>query len=91
MTNYKSIQGQSIYDVCMQTYGTLDRLIKLLTDNNIVGTEAPIPIGQLFTFDETLIFDIRTYNNNFKNKIFYCTALSEGASFDDSFDDGFDI
>ena len=71
--NYVSKQGQSIYDVCMQTYGTLDLLIKLCINNNIDGVEAGFPIGKIFTFDETLIFSQKIFNDNFNQKIFYST------------------
>jgi hypothetical protein len=33
LKNYKAVNGQSIYDVCLNTYGTLDRLIKQLVDS----------------------------------------------------------
>ena len=35
MLKFNSIAGQSIWDVCLNTYGTLDNMVKLLQDNDI--------------------------------------------------------
>jgi len=41
MLAYKSIDGQTIYDVCLMTYGSLDYLSKLINDNLTSQVEAP--------------------------------------------------
>jgi hypothetical protein len=52
---YAARAGQSIYDVCLATYGTLDRLFKLLVDNNVDGLNHNDASGLTFTFDTRLI------------------------------------
>ena len=34
---FKATYGQSIYDICLMTYGDFKYLYKLMLDNNIVG------------------------------------------------------
>lgn len=50
----QAVDGQSIYDVCLQVYGSLDKLIKLCTDNNITNIDI-IPNGKVFYYDTDLI------------------------------------
>ena len=50
---YQAINGQSIYDICLMTYGTFDLLGKLVTDN-LVSIDDTIVSGQQFTWDEML-------------------------------------
>lgn len=57
MKVYNAIAGQSIYDVCLQTYGTLDYLYKLLQDNGIAGVDVPVTSRQQFTWDDSLVVD----------------------------------
>lgn len=57
MKVYQSIAGQSIYDVCLQTYGSLDFLYKLLQDNSIAGVDVPVTSRQQFVWDDTLVLD----------------------------------
>ena len=57
MKLYKAIAGQSIYDVCLQTYGTLDYLYKLMQDNGIAGLDEDVYSGQQFQWDDNLVLD----------------------------------
>jgi hypothetical protein len=57
MQTYKAIAGQSIYDVCLQTYGSLDYLYKLMQDNGVNGLDDQIYSRQEFTWDDTLAID----------------------------------
>lgn len=57
MQIYSAIAGQSIYDVCLQTYGTLDYLYKLMQDNNIAGVNISVLSGQQFVWDDSLVLD----------------------------------
>jgi hypothetical protein len=76
VTKFSAIAGQSIYDVCLQTYGTLDNLFKLMQDNNILGLNQPVTSGQPFVWDETQV------TNQQLNAVFaaaginYCTDVS---------------
>lgn len=60
MRIYNAIQGQSIYDVCLQTYGSLDYLFKLMQDNAINGLDERVVSGQTFIWDDSLVFNQQT-------------------------------
>lgn len=57
MQIYSAIAGQSIYDVCLQTYGSLDFLYKLIQDNDIAGVNVPVLSRQQFVWDDSLVLD----------------------------------
>ena len=59
MQNYNSANGQSLLDVCLSVYGTLDYLYKLMVDNNINGVDYEPVTGQVFVYDDSL-----TVNSN---------------------------
>lgn len=54
--------GQSIYDLCLMTYGDLKYLYKLVQDNNILSLNDTNLSGKKITFNPTLIHDIGFYN-----------------------------
>ena len=80
MQTYQSISGQSIYDICLQTYGVLDYLYKLMIDNGILGLNSGIPSGTVFSWDDTLVQD-QNLNVSFlaSNKLF-STDYSQNGS-----------
>lgn len=56
LKNYKAVNGQSIYDVCLNTYGTLDRLVKQLVDSGGTQGVNDIPAsGQVYVYDDELV------------------------------------
>lgn len=66
---FTAVSNSNIYDVCLNTYGTLDLLTKLMTDNDFGGVnESPLN-GQVFEFDETLAVDLTasTIRTNLSN------------------------
>jgi len=62
MSYFTCIENQTIFDVCLNTYGTLDRLGKLMGDNNWADVTTYPSAGQVLYFDETLINVIDTTN-----------------------------
>lgn len=80
MKTYQSISGQSIYDVCLQTYGELDYLYKLMQDNGILGLNVGIPGGTVFTWDDSLVQD-QNLNATFllTNKLYSTDYGSNGS------------
>jgi hypothetical protein len=59
MQQYKSINGQSIQDVCLSTYGSLDYIYKLIQDSGVESIEYVPKSGDVFLYDLSL-----TVNNN---------------------------
>lgn len=74
MQVYNAINGQSIFDVCLQTYGGLDFLSKLMVDNGFPNMNSDPYSGQAFVFDESLIVDQLTNAGNRGTKL--ATLLS---------------
>lgn len=54
--------GQSIYDLCLMTYGDLKYVYKLMTDNNIVSLNDTNLSGKKIIFNPTLKRDVVFYN-----------------------------
>jgi len=78
MLQFKAVEGQSIYDICLQTYGSLDYMVKLLQDNGLANVNISPFSGQIFVWDETLAAD-RTISRN--TAVIYATkALSNELS-----------
>lgn len=59
--------GQTIYDLCLQVYGTLDLLVKFCTDNGVTDMSA-IPQQANYSYDTTFV----KYEGN---KNIYSTGL----------------
>jgi len=76
MRIFKAIAGQSIYDVCLQTYGTLDYLYKLMQDNGINGLNENIYSGQTFVWDDTLVVDQLVNAAFAASNVYYSTSMS---------------
>lgn len=59
---FTAISNSTIYDVCLNTYGTLDLLVKLMYDNDFEGVDTLPTNGQVFSYDDTLVQNISTNN-----------------------------
>lgn len=57
MTTFYAENGQSLIDVCLNTYGTTDLLYKLLQDNGISDINYTPYSGQPFTYDDSLVIN----------------------------------
>jgi hypothetical protein len=62
MKQFVAISSSTIYDVCLNTYGTLNRLAKLMDDNNHPGVDVYPVAGQVFLYDENLV-NVQTNQN----------------------------
>lgn len=91
MKTWIAQKGQSIYDLSLQLYGSLDFILKLMQDNNIDAIHPSDLSGRRIIFDETLVTDNAVINNNGEKQIIYVTDVGgHYGSFDDSFDISFD-
>ncbi len=74
MTTFQGLNGQSIFDVCMNTYGSLDFLYKLLTESNVENIDQPVVSQQKFVWDETQTFDNAVLKKTTLSGIIFATA-----------------
>lgn len=80
MKTFAAIAGQSLYDVCLQTYGDLAYLFKLMQDNGITGLNNDVFSGQKFIWDETLVVDQQINSAFAANDKYYSTTVDAGGS-----------
>lgn len=63
-------QNQSIYDICLQCYGSLDYMLKLMVDSDIISLNELSAESLNFIFDTT-VGDVYTVNSaNSKGYVF---------------------
>jgi hypothetical protein len=85
---FKGTYGQNVFDIALNTYGSVDNLVKLLGDN---GIDLSANLMRNFVFDSTLINDLNIYNTTTKAGYVYSTGkpqIPEG-DFNDDFSDDF--
>ena len=70
---FKAVDGQSLLDVCLNTYGSLDFLLQLIQDNGIPNANADVVSGEVFLFDDALVVDQSTIGQNQSAGISYAT------------------
>lgn len=61
---FRAVDMSTIYDVCLNTYGNLDFLVKLMTDNDFEGVNSYPVAGQIFLYDDTLVYGLAVQKNN---------------------------
>lgn len=95
--------GQSVYDVCLQLYGTLDELINLIYLNNFSGLNDTQIQGRKVTFELVKMQESLLAKYNVQNNINYATIyvpaqptqtnyeLREDGGFELREDGGFEI
>jgi hypothetical protein len=76
IAEYTAKEGQSIYDICANTYGDINKLRKLITDNNIGSINNQNLAQQVFKFDTSLIKDNSLFNVNNNSNVIYATKGS---------------
>lgn len=54
---FNSIAGQSLIDVCLNTYGSLDFFAKLVQENGIEDLDALPASGTIFLYDKQQVID----------------------------------
>jgi hypothetical protein len=62
MLSIIATSGQSIYDLCLMTYGDLKYVYKLIQDSKIVSLNEPTLSGKEIIFDPMLVQDSLFYN-----------------------------
>lgn len=91
------VDGQSLLDVCLNTYGSLDYLLRLIQDNGIENANANVQSGQIVVFEDSLVIDQSTIGQNQATGIFYATKqkinyrIGNKGDFNNDFESDFNI
>lgn len=59
---FSAYSGMSIYDICLQVYGSLDLLYQLMADSNFNNLQSEVVVGEKFIFNPG-----KTVDNIFAN------------------------
>lgn len=76
MQVFSAISGQSLFDVCLNTYGSIDYLYKLIQDNGILNANTAVLSGQQFTWDDSLVINQQVNQAYAASGIYYSTDVS---------------
>jgi len=57
-----SRNGQTIYDIAIMTYGSLDYVYKIVQDNLLYNINDPVPSSKTLIFDKDLVIDLTVFN-----------------------------
>src|SRR5438270_13434620 len=74
LQSFNAVDGQSILDVCLNTYGNLDKLTKLMQDSGHPSIDVAPVRGQLFVFDNTQI-DNQVIGSGIENQLYVIRDL----------------
>lgn len=55
VTRFTAVDNSTIWDVCLNTYGSVNEIVKLMTDNGYENVNTYPRAGQIFFFDDTLV------------------------------------
>lgn len=97
MKTFAAVDGQSLLDVCLNVYATLDYLVKLMIDNHVDNVNADVVSGQLFLYDDTISADQSIVSQNQQFRTYYATKqkidtrLGNRGDFNDDFSADFNI
>src|SRR5688572_2817704 len=78
MSDIKAVSGQSVYDLCLMTYGSLDKLHQFIQENQIDGTNTGSLAQKSLTFDSGQVADLSLYDHITNNKVTFCTDSEAG-------------
>lgn len=80
LKKFNAVYGQSNFDVCLNTYGSLDNLYKLLKDSGVDGINSTPASNQQFTYDDDLLVNGGVTQNFELNGIKYATDIGINGS-----------
>lgn len=64
---YIAPEGCTLWDICLNTYGDPNLIVKLMKDNSIPNINAYPIKGQSFSFDDTLVLNQNQLQANLSN------------------------
>lgn len=80
LKNYNCVIGQSLFDICLNTYGSLDLFYKLLQDSGIDNAQVIPYGGQNFIYDDSLIVNQNINQNYVLTPVRYATSIGNNGS-----------
>lgn len=80
LKTFTAVYGQSIFDVCLNCYGSLDLLYKLIQDSGVDSVNDIPRSGQKYTYDDALVVDQNVYQRTTLSGIKYATNLGNNGS-----------
>lgn len=78
--SYSAIEGQTIFDVCLQVGYSIDMLIRLMQDSDIDNVNVKPKSQDQFIYDDTLIFNQGITNQFLLSGIIYCTDAGDNGN-----------
>lgn len=64
IVQFTAIENSTIWDVVMNTYGSVDNVVKLMRDNDYDNINLYPTLGEVFNFDDTLVQDQNNIQSN---------------------------
>ena len=86
--NYTAQRGQSIFDLALLTYGSLDNVVKLMQSSDMRNINEEDLSGKSFSFEVENITDASFANKIKDNKLVFASARVPQATGDLQTDDG---
>ena len=77
---FTAVYGQSIFDVCLNCYGSLDLLYKIIQDSGVDSVNDTPKSGQVYTYDDSLVVDQNVFQRTTLSGIKYATNLGNNGS-----------
>ena len=74
MSTFTGISGQSLFDVCLNCYGGLDNMVKLMVDSGVENLDEPVKTGKQFTYDPELIVNQQVSQITTQTGVIFATA-----------------
>jgi hypothetical protein len=68
--NFQAIDKSTIWDVVLNTYGSVDQIVKIMQDNSFPNVNTYPINGQQFQFDDTLVENQNNLQSNLSNSKF---------------------
>lgn len=77
MQQFSAQNGSSFTDICLNTYGTLDKYVKMLNDNGIEPNDIPFS-GQVIVWDDTEVLNQTVQTFLSRNNTIFATLTGFG-------------
>jgi hypothetical protein len=77
LSEYRAQNGQSVVDVCLNTYGTTAYMYKLLQDSGVSSVDSVPATGDVFYYDIALAVNSNTSRTKVMTPVRYATLANQ--------------